>query len=70
MYVCMFQLQQQLSEAVVSFSGAGDDGRRDVVVVGCWTRLRLAAWSSGIARGPCAPSSKISFHVSYSTFKN
>jgi hypothetical protein len=33
------QLQVQLLEAIVSFSGAGGDGRRDVVVVGAGTRL-------------------------------
>jgi hypothetical protein len=42
MYVRVVQLQVQLAGAMVSFSGAGGDGRRDVVVAGCWTRLRLA----------------------------
>ena len=42
MYARVVQLQVQLAGAMVNFSGAGGDGRRDVVVVGCWTRLPLA----------------------------
>lgn len=47
MYAWVVQLQVQLAGATVSFSGAGGDGRRDVVVVGCWTRLPLAPGEAG-----------------------
>lgn len=62
----------QLLETIVSFSGAGGDGRRDVVVVGAGTRLPLVAWSSRlplvipVARARPAPKSL--FYASYSTF--
>ena len=74
MYAWVVQLQVQLAGATVSFSGAGGDGRRDVVVVGCWTRLPLAAWrldgSSGIAAWAIRSqrdSQKFSVRGSYST---
>lgn len=59
MYAWVVQLQVQLAGATVSFSGAGGDGRRDVVVVGCWTRLPLAPGGWTEARGsPHGPSGR------------